>query len=231
MAESRRHELLSPLAGDGFARVRAADLSESEGGRARARTRCARRRRTPPAASHVPFVPAKAGTQGPHALASGDGAPSRRSGHSRRRPSRLSPDRGLAAAPARPGVHRDLDRRGRPRRPAAAALHHRRRALAAAGDQGRRRSDNSSTMLIGYEDQRFCRARRRRLVGAGARRRPVRARRRAHRLRRLDADHAGGAPDRRRRRRAALAGKLRQIAHGARSSRRASPRTRSSTSI
>ena len=66
-------------------------------------------------------------------------------------------------------------------------------------DAGPTSTRTSSTMLIGYEDRRFAEHDGVDCDGAGPRRRAVRARRRPHRLRRLDADHAGGAAPRRRR--------------------------------
>ena len=67
-------------------------------------------------------------------------------------------------------------------------------------------------MLIAYEDRRFARARRHRHSRAGPRGGPIPACRRPHRLRRLDAHHAGRTPHRRLAERAASDGKLRQIA-------------------
>ena len=84
-------------------------------------------------------------------------------------------------------------------------------------------------MLIGYEDQRFYEHGGVDSERAAPRRRAVRACRRPHRLRRLDAHHAGGAADRRRRH----AERRRQAPPDRASrgrSRRASARTRSSTS-
>ena len=115
----------------------------------------------------------------------GGGAPRRRGG--RRARCVLAAD-GAAAARPRRGPFRH---RARSQRPPAARLHHARRPLAAAGrGQGRRRSLPCHAAGVRGQALPF-----------PSRRRPLRARARrmaarpawAHRLGRLDADHAGGA--------------------------------------
>ncbi len=115
----------------------------------------------------------------------------RRSGHRLRRP----PHRrfSLGAAPAR-GRGPSLGHRARPQRATAARLHHARRPLASAG-RGQGCRPRYLAMLLAFEDKRFWRHGGVDFV-AIARAAAANAASPPHRLRRLDADHAGGAPAR-----------------------------------
>ena len=94
-----------------------------------------------------------------------------------------------AAARQRPWV---FDPSARPRRPLAARLCDERWPLAAAGD-GRRRRSALLRLIVRLRRQALPRTPRRRSAGAHARGVPA-DHQRPHPLRRLDADHAGGAP-------------------------------------
>ena len=91
---------------------------------------------------------------------------------------------------------RHLDGRGRSRRAAAPAVHDRRRAMAPAGHRGRRRSALLQDAVC-LRGRAFRAASRRRFSRAGPRRGAIRAGRRTHRFRRVDAHDAGGAAARR----------------------------------